>query len=173
MMMAAKAESCMSQVCSIEQVIVNIPSHLLVLWVHLWVWKTWVVVWFVAGLRLGVVPSSVGGGHVVASGLSPGSLMDVRSVRSVRVFGADESAAARVAGRELALSGVAADASGGGPSSDGWRRTFVCGIWLGVAQWDMQAGVRLWAPPLIQTGSGWPFSVPWCAARHASAKADA
>ena len=28
--------------------------HLLVLWVHLWVRKTWVVVWFVAGLRLGV-----------------------------------------------------------------------------------------------------------------------
>ena len=28
--------------------------HLLVLWVHLWVRKKWVVVWFVAGLRLGV-----------------------------------------------------------------------------------------------------------------------
>ena len=25
--------------------------------------------------------------------------------------------------------------------SEGWRRTCVCGIWLGVAQWDMQAGV--------------------------------
>ena len=82
--------------------------------------------------------SGVGGGHVVASDLSPGSLV---AVRSVRVVGADELAAARVAGRELALSGVAADASGGGPSSDGRRRTCVCGIWLGVAQWDMQAGV--------------------------------
>ena len=84
------------------------------------------------------MPSGVGGGHVVASGLSQGSLVDVRSVR---VVGADESAAAQVAGRELALSGVTADASGGGPSSEGWRRTCVCGIWLGVAQWDMQAGV--------------------------------
>ena len=28
--------------------------HLSVLWVHLWVRETWVVVWFVAGLRLGV-----------------------------------------------------------------------------------------------------------------------
>ena len=34
-------------------------------------------------------------------------------------------------------------------------------------------GVRLWAPPLTQTGSGWPFSVPRYAARPASAEADA
>ena len=40
---------------------------------------------------------------------------------------------------------------------------------VGVAIW----GVRLWAPPLNQTGSGWPFSVPRCAARPASAEADA
>ena len=84
------------------------------------------------------MPSGVGGGHVVASGLIQGSLV---GVWRVRVIGADESAAARVAGRELALSGVTADASGSGPSSDGWRRTCVRGVWLGVAQWDMQAGV--------------------------------
>ena len=33
-------------------------------------------------------------------------------------------------------------------------------------------GVRLWAPPLIQTGSGWPFSVLQCAARPASVETD-
>ena len=50
----------------------------------------------------------------------------------------------------------------------------VCGIWLGVAQWDMQAGVCACGRRLfIQTGSGWPFSVPRCAARPASAEADA
>ena len=86
----------------------------------------------------GVVPSGVGGGQVVASGLRRGSLV---GVRSVRVVDAGESAAAWESGRDLPLSGVAADASGGGPSSDGWRRTCVCGIWLGVAEWDLQAGV--------------------------------
>ena len=84
-----------------------------------------------------VVLSGVGGWQVVASGSNRGSLV---GVRSVRVVGAGESAAARVAGRELPLS----DAAGrvcGGLSLNGWRRTCVCGIWLGVAQWDMQAGV--------------------------------
>ena len=102
--------------------------HLLVLWVHLWVRGE--VGGRVVRRRVAigsVVPSGVGAGHVVgiASRLSQGSLVDVRSVR---VVGSGESAAARVAGWELALSGVPADASGGGPSSDGWRRTCVCGI---------------------------------------------
>ena len=84
-----------------------------------------------------VVPSGVGGWQVVASGLNRGSLV---GVQSVRVVGAGESAAARVAGRELPLSGAAGRVRGG-LSLNGWRRTCVCGIWLGVAQWDMQAGV--------------------------------
>ena len=93
-------------------------------------------------------------------------------VRSVRVDGDGVSMAlARVDDRELPLPGVAADARGRGASSGGWRCTCECGIWLGVAQWELQAGVCA-CGPLIQTGSGWPFSVPQCAARLASAVAD-
>ena len=50
-------------------------------------------------------------------------------------------AAALTPVRELPLSCVAADARGLGASSGGWRRTCECGIWLGVAQWELQAGV--------------------------------
>ena len=65
-------------------------------------------------------------------------------VRSVRVVGDGVSIAlARDDDRELPLSGVAADARGHGASLDRWRRISMCecGIWLGVAQWELQAGV--------------------------------
>ena len=61
-------------------------------------------------------------------------------VWSMRVTGAGESvAAACVHGWELPLSGVAADAQSGVPcSSAGVTRVCVCGIWLGVAQLELQ-----------------------------------
>ena len=116
------------------------------------------------------MPFGVGGGQVVASGLNRELLV---GVCSVRVVGAGESAAAWVNDRVLPLTGVAADASGGGPFWVGWRRTCVCGIWLGVARGTCRPGCALVAPPLIQMGSGWPVSVPICAARPVSAEADA
>ena len=61
---------------------------------------------------------------------------------SVRVVDAGGWVAlARVGGRELPWSGVAADARGHAVSLGGWRRTCECGITLGVAQWELQAGV--------------------------------
>ena len=86
-----------------------------------------------------VAPFGAGAGQRVASVVNGESLA---GVRRVRVVGDDVSAAlARVDGRELPLSGVAADARGHGACSDGWRRTCECGIWLGVAQWELRAGV--------------------------------
>ena len=86
-----------------------------------------------------VAPFGAGAGQRVASVVNGGSLA---GVRRVRVVGDDVSEAlARADGRELPLSGVAADARGHGACSDGWRRTCECGIWLGVAKWELQAGV--------------------------------
>ena len=86
-----------------------------------------------------VAPFGAGAGQCAASVVNGESLA---GVQSVRVFGDGVSMAlARVDDRELPLSGVAADARGHGSSSGGWRRTCECCTWLGVAQWELQAGV--------------------------------
>ena len=77
-----------------------------------------------------------GGGALVVIG------EPLAGVRRVRVADDGGSVAlAPVDGRELPLAGVAADARGRTASLGGWRRTCECGITLGVAQWELQAGV--------------------------------
>ena len=50
-------------------------------------------------------------------------------------------AVAGFCGRELPLSGVAADARGHDSSLRGCQRKCECGVTLGVTQWELQAGV--------------------------------
>ena len=88
-----------------------------------------------------------------AGGWGDASIVDgepLAGVQRVRVVNAGECVAlARVGGRELTLSGVAADARGHAVSLGNWRRTCKCGITLGVVQWgcsgagvcELQAGV--------------------------------
>ena len=86
-----------------------------------------------------VAPFGAVAGQRVASVVNGESLAVVRGVRVVS--DGVPMAVERVDDRELPLSGGAADARGLGASSGGWRRTCECGIWLGVAQWELQAGV--------------------------------
>ena len=70
-----------------------------------------------------------GGGGVSAVGMGGG-------------VAAVPAAAARVGGgRALAPLGGAGAVCERDLSSDGWRRTCWCGIWLSVAQWELQSGV--------------------------------
>ena len=70
-----------------------------------------------------VAPFGAGAGQRVASVVNGESLA---GVWRVRVVGDDVSAAlAQVDGRELPLSGVAADARGHGACSDGWRLSII------------------------------------------------
>ena len=58
------------------------------------------------------------------------------------VIAAVPDAAARVGGgRALAPLGGAGAVRERELSSDGWRRSCWCGIWLSVAQWELQSGV--------------------------------
>ena len=87
----------------------------------------------------GLAPFGAGGGWGGALVLHGEPLAGVQSVRVVDAGGC--VALTRVGGRELPWSGVAADARGHAVPSGGWRRTCECGITLGVAQWELQAGV--------------------------------
>ena len=84
-----------------------------------------------------VAPLGAGAGQRIASVVNGESLAGVWSVHVVGNGVA--MALARADDRKLPLSGVAADARGHVASLDGWRRTCECGIWLGVAQWELQA----------------------------------
>ena len=87
----------------------------------------------------GLAPFGAGSGWGDALVVHGEPLAGVQSVRVVDAGGC--VTLARVGGRELPWSGVAAHARGHAVSSGGWRRTCECGITLGVAQWELQAGV--------------------------------
>ena len=103
-----------------------------------------------------VAPFGAGAGQHVASVVTGESLAGVRRVRVVG--DAVSVALARVDDRELPLSGVAAEARSHGASSDGWRRTCECGIWLGVARWELQAGCALVGAASYTNGLGMALS---------------